>query len=52
VPVPHKGEAEKEYVSRCISVRQHEHPGEPVKQSAAICHSMYRQHKKKKREKE
>jgi hypothetical protein len=37
------GESQKDYVRRCIPVRQHEHPEEDVKQSAAVCYSMYKQ---------
>jgi hypothetical protein len=44
MPTPRKGESQKAYVSRCISMRQHEHPEENTKQSAAVCYSMYRKH--------
>lgn len=45
MPTPKKGEKRNSYISRCVRVRQHEHPGENVKQSAAICYSMWRKHK-------
>lgn len=45
MPKPKPGESQKDYVSRCIPIRQKEHPGEDVKQSAAVCYSMYRQAK-------
>ena len=43
------GETKEEFVEKCISVRQDEHPEENVQQSVAICHSMYREKKKKKK---
>jgi hypothetical protein len=43
MPKPKPGESQKDYVSRCIPVRRHEHPEEDVKQSAAVCYSMYKQ---------
>jgi len=42
MPAKQKGESEQHYVSRCIKIRQREHPDEKVKQSAAVCHSMFR----------
>lgn len=39
------GETEDSFVSRCVSVRQKENPGESQKQSVAICYSMYRDKK-------
>lgn len=40
MPLRKKGEKTKAYVSRCVSERQKEHPGEDQKQSVAICYSM------------
>lgn len=51
MPTPNEGESKKAYVSRCIGVRQNEHPDEDVKQSSAVCYSMWDQAKKKKLEK-
>lgn len=42
MPEPKKGESEKDYVSRCIPARQHEGKDKDVKQSAAICYSMFK----------
>lgn len=36
------GEKKDSFISRCISVRQDENPGEDNKQSVAICHGMWR----------
>jgi len=48
MPTPSKGESQKDFVSRCIPIRQKEHPDEDPKQSAAVCNSMYREaHKAK-----
>jgi hypothetical protein len=45
------GEDKNSFVSRCISVRQNEKPDEDVSQSAAICHQIWRDTKKKKKSK-
>ena len=46
MPKPRKGEKKNKYVSRCIAHRQgKEGKSEEVAQSAAICHSMFRQEK-------
>jgi len=37
-----KNEKLKDYVSRCIMARRHEHPEESSKQSVATCYSMGR----------
>lgn len=47
MPTPTKGEGQQKYISRCIPIRQKEHKGEDVKQSTAICYSMYREWLKK-----
>lgn len=49
--MPNLGVNEKksDFVPRCVSVRQKENPGEDQKQSVAICHSMYRDMKKKRK---
>ena len=39
-------EKQPDFVSRCVKVRQAEHPGEDNKQSVAICYSMYKDQKK------
>lgn len=51
MPKPGVKEDKDSFVSRCISVRQDEHPGEDQKKSVAICHSMYRDAHGKKKEK-
>lgn len=41
-PTEHKGdEAAAEWVGRCISTRQHEHPDEDTGQSYIICARIY-----------
>ncbi len=42
MPSPKAGEAENDFMHRCVPVRQHEHPEEPQKQSVRICGEMYR----------
>lgn len=49
MPKPSKDETEKDFVSRCIPIRQHEHPKEKVNQSARVCHEVYRKHKGRKK---
>lgn len=46
MPTPKKGESADDFVSRCVRVRQHEHPDESQKQSVAVCYSMHRKAKK------
>jgi hypothetical protein len=46
MPKPTKGESQKDFVSRCIPIRQKEGGDKDVKQSAAICYSMFDQDKK------
>lgn len=41
------GESRQEWMSRCVPIRRREHPGEPNKQSVAVCFSMWREHQKK-----
>jgi hypothetical protein len=48
MPKPKKGESKKDYVSRCIPTRQREGKDKDVKQSAAVCYSMYDNKNKKK----
>lgn len=48
MPVRAKKEKLRDYVSRCISVRRHEHPEEPKKKTIAACYSMGRTHWKPK----
>lgn len=48
MPIRKKGEPLKKYVKRAVRVRQHEHPGEKIKQSVAISYSMGRKKSKKK----
>jgi len=47
MPTPNEGESENEYVSRCIPIVIHEGTAKDSKQAAAICHSMWDEHKKK-----
>lgn len=42
MPVRRKTEKLKPYVSRCISQRQEEHPGESIEQSTGTCYEMGR----------
>lgn len=48
MPTPNKGESEKDYVTRCIPIVLNEGTAEDSTQAAAICHSMYKEHKKTK----
>jgi hypothetical protein len=45
MPYRKKNEPLEDYVSRCISVRQKEHPGESRERSAAACFGMGRSKK-------
>jgi hypothetical protein len=45
MPYRKKNEPLEDYVSRCISVRQKEHPGEKRERSAAACFGMGRSKK-------
>lgn len=49
MPTPLPNETQSEYISRCIKVRQREHPNESVSQSVAICESMWKSYQKKKK---
>ena len=46
VPSVRPNESENDYVSRCITVVMGEGTAQDSAQAAAICHSMYRDHKK------
>ena len=46
MPKPNEGESEKDYVARCIPIVLHEGTAKDGSQANAICHSMYKQHKK------
>jgi len=48
MPSPKRNESEKDYVSRCIPfvLREPKHKGMKPDQAAAMCHSLYREHKK------
>ena len=50
MPVPKKGESEKDFVSRCIPFVIHEGTTKDSSQAAAICHSIYRKKKNMKNE--
>lgn len=47
MPTPHDGESEKDFVERCIPIVLGEGTAKDGSQAAAICHSMYDEHKKK-----
>lgn len=49
MPTPRKGESEKNYVPRCIAYIMHEGKTGNPSEAAAICHSMYREWRKKQR---
>jgi hypothetical protein len=49
MPTPRKGESEKDFVARCIPQVIKEGTAKDGSQGSAVCHSMYRQHQKKKR---
>jgi len=46
MPTPDKGESEDDYVNRCIPIVLGEGTAKDGKQAAAICHSMYDNHRK------
>lgn len=46
MPNPKKNEAEKDYMSRCISQIMHEGKITDNKQAVAICYSMFRRGKR------
>lgn len=48
MPKPEKDETENEFVQRCIPIVIKEGTAENPDQAAAICHSMWREHKKEK----
>ena len=43
MPIPKKGESEKDYVDRCIPIVMQEGTAKDGAQAAAICHSMYKE---------
>lgn len=47
MPQPKRGESQKKYIARCIPTVLHEGTTKDSKQAAAICFSMWKQHKKK-----
>lgn len=47
MPTPRKGEGESSFVNRCVPIVIEEGTAKDGAQGAAICHSMYRQWKKK-----
>jgi hypothetical protein len=47
MPTPRRGESQRDYVSRCVPIRQHEHPEESRERSVAACYGMFKQHRKK-----
>ncbi len=49
MPRPRKNEKRAEYISRCVEVRQKEHPKEHPDQSVAICSSMWKKYKRNKK---
>jgi hypothetical protein len=51
MPKRKKGESLKDYVSRCIPIRQREHPEESQDRSVAACYGMGRKGGKKKQQK-
>ena len=46
MPTPRKSEREDKFVDRCIPIVITEGTAKDGAQAAAICHSMYRQHRK------
>jgi hypothetical protein len=49
MPTPNKNEKQKDYVARCIPTVMKEGTAKDQKQAAAICFSMWKQHKNKKK---
>lgn len=47
MPTPSKNEREDKFVDRCIPIVIEDGTTKDGSQANAICHSMYRQHKKK-----
>ena len=47
MPTPNKGEKQKDYISRCIPMVMKEGTAKDQKQAAAVCFSMWKQHKSK-----
>jgi hypothetical protein len=45
MPTPKAGESEKEYIARCVPTVMKEGTAKDPKQAAAICYSMWREHK-------
>lgn len=48
MPTPNSGESEQHFVSRCVSTRFHE-GNRDKRQNVAICYSIYRAWKRKKK---
>lgn len=48
MPTPNPNEKQDDYISRCIPIVMKEGTAKDNKQAAAICHSMWDEHKKKK----
>ena len=46
MPKPRSGESKSQFVTRCVSVRKDEHPTEKTDKSVAVCHAVWREHKK------
>jgi len=46
MPVPNENEREDKFVERCIPIVIEEGTAKDGAQASAICHSIYRQHKK------
>lgn len=42
VPSPHKGESEREFISRCIRTMEHRDPDRSHEQIIAMCYSKLR----------
>jgi hypothetical protein len=49
MPTPKKGESEKDFVARCVPQVIKEGTAKDGAQGNAVCHSMWREHQKKKR---
>ena len=50
MPTPNRGESEKDYVARCIPIVIKDGTAKDGRQASAVCHSMYKDHKKKQAE--
>ena len=49
MPTPNKGEKQKDYMKRCVPMVMKEGTAQDNKQAVAICFSMWKQHKNKKK---